>query len=153
MTYDSRSELYQEVIIEHNKNPKNFRKISDTTHQAEGYNPLCGDHLQVYLRLEGPDGPIEDIAFEGDGCAISKASASLMTTSLKGKRLQEVDILFDQFHRLIKGDLDPEKSPHILGKLSVFSGIWHFPARVKCASLCWHTMKGALQNVKTVSTE
>mgnify|MGYP001572956346 FL=1 len=153
MTHDSRSELYQQVIIEHNKSPKNFRKIPGATHEAEGYNPLCGDHLRIYLHVQEPGGVIDDVSFEGDGCAISKASASLMTTSLKGKTLKEADVLFEQFHRLIKGELHPDKDPNVLGRLSVFSGIWHFPARVKCASLCWHTMKGALDKVKTVTTE
>ncbi|MBI5415842.1 MAG: SUF system NifU family Fe-S cluster assembly protein [Candidatus Omnitrophica bacterium] len=153
MIPDSRAELYQQVIIEHNKNPRNFHKMPQATHTAEGYNPLCGDHLNIYLNIKAPDGVIEDVSFEGDGCAISKASASLMTMSLKGKTLKEADVLFDQFHRLIKGDLHPDKDPNVLGKLSVFSGIWHFPARVKCAILCWHTMKGALEKVKTVSTE
>lgn len=148
---DSR-DLYQEVILEHNKKPRNFRKIEHPTHSAEGYNPLCGDHLHIYLTV-GKDNIIQDVAFEGDGCAISKASASLMTTSLKGKTVQEAEILFDQFHRLIKGELNPEKDKNILGKLAIFSGIWHFPARVKCASLSWHTMHGALQKEKSVSTE
>jgi nitrogen fixation NifU-like protein len=152
MSYDSRTELYQQVIIEHNKRPRNFRKIEGATHEAEGYNPLCGDHLKVYLVLNA-QGAIEDIAFEGDGCAISKASASLMTVCLKGKTMDEANILFAQFHRLILGELKPEKDPHVLGKLAVFSGIWHFPARVKCASLCWHTMKGAVDRQQTVSTE
>ncbi len=152
MSYDSRTEIYQEMILEHNKNPRNFRKLEEATHTAEGYNPLCGDHLIVYLHVND-SGTIDGISFEGDGCAISKASASLMTASLKGKTVAEANVLFEQFHRLIKGDLDPDKSPHILGKLTVFSGIWHFPARVKCASLCWHTMKGALDKVQTVTTE
>jgi len=153
MSHDSRSELYQQVIIEHNKSPRNFRKIPDPTHEAEGYNPLCGDHLRIYLRVNEPGGVIEDVSFEGDGCAISTASASLMTTSLKGKTRKEAEVLFDQFHRLIKGELRPDEDPNVLGKLSVFSGIWHFPTRVKCASLSWHTMKGALDKVKTVTTE
>ena len=153
MSPDSRSELYQQVIIEHNKSPKNFRKIAGATHEAEGYNPLCGDHLHIYLHVKEPGGVIEDVSFEGDGCAISKASASLMTTSLKGKTRKEAEVLFDQFHRLIKGELHPDKDSNVLGKLSVFSGIWHFPARVKCASLSWHTMKGALDKMKTVTTE
>ncbi len=148
---DSR-DLYQEVILEHNKKPRNFRKIEHPTHEAEGYNPLCGDHLHVYLTVES-DHIIEDVAFEGDGCAISKASASMMTTALKGKTVEEAEILFDQFHRLIKGELNPDKDKNILGKLAIFSGIWHFPARVKCASLSWHTMHGALQKEKTISTE
>ncbi len=153
MTRGSRSELYQQVIIEHNKSPRNFRKISGATHDAEGYNPLCGDHLHIYLHVKEPGSLIDDVSFEGDGCAISKASASLMTTSLKGKTRKEAEVLFDQFHHLIMGELHPDKDPNVLGKLSVFSGIWHFPARVKCASLCWHTMKGALDKVKTITTE
>ncbi len=148
---DSR-DLYQEVILEHNKKPRNFRKIEHPTHEAEGYNPLCGDHLHVYLTV-GPNNIIEDVAFVGDGCAISKASASMMTTTLKGKTIQEAETLFDQFHRLIKGELNPDKDKNILGKLAIFSGIWHFPARVKCASLSWHTMHGALKKEKTISTE
>lgn len=153
MMHDSRLELYQEVIIEHNKSPRNFRKIPAATHEAEGYNPLCGDHLHVYVHVQDPGEVIDDVSFEGDGCAISKASASLMTTSLKGKTREEANVLFDQFHRLITGELHPDRDPNALGKLTVFSGIWHFPARVKCASLCWHTMKGALEKVKTVTTE
>lgn len=152
MIYDARTELYQQTILEHNKKPKNFRAIEHPTHTAEGYNPLCGDHLMVYMKVSDQD-TIDDIAFEGDGCAISKASASMMTASLKGKKTNEVSVLFEQFHRLIKGELNPDKDQHLLGKLAAFSGIWHFPARVKCASLCWHTMKGALDNKKTVSTE
>ena len=148
---DSR-DLYQEVILEHNKKPRNFRKIDHPTHAAEGYNPLCGDHLHVYLTV-GKNNVIEDVAFMGDGCAISKASASMMTASLKGKSVSEAKTLFEQFHRLIKGELNPDKDPHTLGKLAIFSGVWHFPARVKCASLSWHTMKGALEKEKSVTTE
>ena len=148
---DSKSELYQQVILEHNKKPRNFRKIEHPTHFAEGYNPLCGDHLNVYLNVK--DGIIDDVSFEGDGCAISKASASMMTQSLKGKTAAEAEDLFQQFHKLIKGDLNPDKDPNTLGKLTIFSGIWHFPARVKCASLSWHTVHGALNKAKTVSTE
>ena len=113
---------------------------------------MCGDHLKIYLILNA-QGTIEDISFEGDGCAISKASASLMTTSLKGKTVAEANVLFEQFHRLILGELKPGKDPNALGKLAVFSGIWHFPARVKYARLSWHTMKGAVDNQKTVTTE
>lgn len=148
---DSR-DLYQEVILEHNKKPRNFRKIEHPTHQAEGYNPLCGDHLHVYLTV-GANNIVEDVAFVGDGCAISKASASMMTTALKGKTVEEAETLFDQFHRLIKGELNPDKDKNILGKLAIFSGIWHFPARVKCASLSWHTVHGALNKEKSISTE
>ena len=152
MPHDSRTELYQQVILEHNKKPRNFRKMDNATHAAEGYNPLCGDHLNIYLHINDAN-IIEDISFEGDGCAISKASSSMMTAALKGKPVEEAKDLFQQFHQLITGDLDPEKDQHTLGKLAVFSGIWHFPARVKCASLAWHTMNGAINHKPTVSTE
>jgi len=152
MPYDSRTELYQQVIIEHNKSPRNFRKMEGATHTAEGYNPLCGDHLVVYLHVN-KDNVIEDISFEGDGCAISQASSSMMTATLNGKSVPEAQDLFRQFHKLIMGELDPEKDQHTLGKLAVFSGIWHFPARVKCASLAWHAMNGAIEHKDKVSTE
>ena len=152
MPYDSRTELYQQFILEHNKKPRNFKKLENATHQAEGYNPLCGDHLMVYLRVNDRN-IIEEITFEGDGCAISKASSSVMTMSLTGKPISVAQELFKQFHRLIVGELDPEKEPHTLGKLAVFSGIWHFPARVKCASLAWHTMNGAIEHKDKISTE
>jgi len=153
MSYDARTELYQQVIIEHNKKPRNFQKLENATHSAEGYNPLCGDHLHVYLHLND-NKTIDDISFMGDGCAISKASASMMTTSIKGKTIAEAKNLFEQFHKLIIGDLDPDKNQHTLGKLAIFSGIWHFPIRVKCASLAWYTMKGALEGKEeSVKTE
>ena len=152
MNSDSRNELYQEVILEHNKKPRNFRKIEHPTHVAEGYNPLCGDHINVYLKVN-PHNIIEDISFEGSGCAISTASASMMTAKLKGKPVSEAEKIFEEFHKLVVGELKPEKDPNILGNLSIFSGIWHFPSRVKCASLSWHAMHGALNKVKTVSTE
>ena len=145
------SELYQQVILEHNKKPKNFRKIEPCSHHAEGFNPLCGDHLNVYLNVKNDI--IEDIAFEGDGCAISKASASMMTEGLKGKSVEQAQLLIEEFHNLITGKLDPEKNDHHLGKLAIFSGVWHFPMRVKCASLSWHAAKGALENKETISTE
>ncbi len=151
MSNDSRAELYQQVILDHNKNPRNFKEMPGFTHFAEGYNPLCGDHLKVYAKISND--VIEEVSFVGDGCAISKASASLMTTSLKGKKLAEAKTLFEQFQHLIKGELNPDKDPNVLGKLAVFSGIWHYPARVKCASLSWHTLKGALDNMKSISTE
>lgn len=154
MSNESRVELYQQMILEHNKKPRNFREIPDHTHFAEGYNPLCGDHVKVYLKVSPKKNVIEDVSFIGDGCAISKASASLMTTALQGKALDEVKTLFEQFSHLIKGELNPEKDSHELGKLAVFSGIWHYPTRVKCASLSWHTMKGALEKTQeAVSTE
>lgn len=148
----SKHELYQQVILEHNKKPRNFKKIDNPTHFAEGYNPLCGDHLTVYLRVDG-GGIIQDISFEGSGCAISKASASMMTVSLKGKTLDEAKKLFEQFHKLVIGKLHPEKDANILGKLTIFSGIWQYPARVKCAILSWHAMNGAINKVQNVSTE
>jgi nitrogen fixation NifU-like protein len=152
MSHDSRTELYQQVILEHNKKPRNFKKLDGATHMAQGYNPLCGDHLVIYLRVN-QNQIIEDITFEGDGCAISKASSSMMTSALKGKSLDEAKVLFTQFHKLITGELNPDNEKHTLGKLAVFSGIWHFPSRVKCASLAWHAMNGALEHKKSVSTE
>ncbi|MCK5580407.1 MAG: SUF system NifU family Fe-S cluster assembly protein [Candidatus Omnitrophica bacterium] len=152
MNENNRKELYQQVILEHNKKPKNFRQIDEATHTAEGYNPLCGDHLTVYICVNDQD-IVEDIAFHGDGCAISRASASMMTAALKGKNINDVDILFDEFHRLVKGELHPDQEENHLGKLSVFSGIWQYPSRIKCASLCWHAMKGALEKKDSVSTE
>lgn len=151
MNNDNRAELYQQVILEHNKKPRNFKELEGFTHFAEGYNPLCGDHLKVYAKID--NNVIQEVTFVGDGCAISKASASMMTQSLKGKPVAEAKVLFEQFHNLIRGQLNPDKDPNVLGKLAIFSGIWHYPARVKCASLAWHTIKGALDNVKTVSTE
>ncbi|MDA0323299.1 MAG: SUF system NifU family Fe-S cluster assembly protein [Verrucomicrobia bacterium] len=145
-------ELYQEMIIEHNRNPRNFRTIDDATHTAEGFNPICGDHFHVYLTVDA-EGRIEDIAFEGKGCAISKASASMMTQILKGKTETEARELFDQFHKLATGELDPDQQGKDLGKLAVFSGVSKFPARVKCAVLSWHTMSSALDHVKVISTE
>lgn len=152
MSMDNIDELYQQVILEHNKKPQNFRKIENASNHAEGYNPLCGDHLQVYLNVDDHN-IIQDITFEGDGCAISKASASMMTSSLKGKSVDEAKELFKEFHQLVVGELDPQKDTHVLGKLKIFAGIWHFPARVKCASLCWHTMNGALENKESITTE
>jgi nitrogen fixation NifU-like protein len=148
----SQMDLYQQVILDHNKRPRNFGKLPAATHTAEGFNPLCGDHLQVHLRV-GADGTIDEVMFEGAGCAISKASASMMTAALKGKTAAEARLLFGEFQALLKGELDPDKTPHSLGKLKIFSGIWHFPARVKCAALAWHTMNGALSQIDTVTTE
>jgi nitrogen fixation NifU-like protein len=145
-------ELYQEMIIEHNRNPRNFRTIEAATHTAEGFNPICGDHFHVYLTVDA-EGRIQDIAFEGKGCAISKASASMMTQILKGKTETEARELFDQFHKLATGELDPNQQAKDVGKLAVFSGVSKFPARVKCAVLSWHTMSSALDHVKVISTE
>ncbi len=145
-------ELYQQVILEHNKHPRNFTKLTPCTHEAEGYNPLCGDHLSVYLRVS-PDGIVNEVSFYGDGCAISKASASMMTVALKGKTVDEAKALFEEFRKLVTREMDLSHPGHHLGKLTVFSGIWKYPARVKCAILAWHTMKGALDKEKNVSTE
>jgi nitrogen fixation NifU-like protein len=147
-----RDELYQQTILEHNRHPRNFKKLEGATHAAEGYNPLCGDHLWIYMKINS-QGVIEDAAFEGSGCAISKASASMMTASLKAKTVGEAQVLFNEFHKLVIGELKPDTQPNHLEKLAVFSGIWQYPARVKCASLGWHTMHGALEKQKTISTE
>ncbi len=145
------SELYQETILEHNKNPRNFREIDDADQTADGNNPLCGDALRVYLKLK--DDIVEDVSFKGSGCAISKASASMMTQAVKGRTKQEAAELFDEFHRMVTGGLDPEAEETHLGKLRVFAGVLEFPARVKCASLSWHTLNAALHGDETVSTE
>lgn len=142
-------ELYQEMIIDHGKQPRNFGALPQATHSKNGQNPLCGDKLTVYLFER--DGVVEDVRFEGTGCAISVASASLMTGAIKGKSLDEVHALFQQFHQLLTEGKADEDS---LGKLAVFSGVAEFPVRVKCATLAWHTMKAALeQDVQPVSTE
>ena len=142
-------ELYQEVILDHNRRPRNFRAIEGGRH-AEGFNPLCGDRLAVYVRLDA--GVIADVAFQGSGCAISKASASMMTESVKGKTIEEATALFDRFHHMITSP--PDAAPEALGKLTALSGVRQFPVRVKCASLAWHTLRAALDaRNETVSTE
>lgn len=151
ITMSELSELYQQVILDHNKKPRNFHKLEAANRTAEGFNPLCGDQLTVYMELE--DEVIKDISFEGSGCAISKAAASMMTQSLKGKSREEAESLFDEFHRMVTGQLDEEATPHHLGRLTIFSGVRDFPARVKCASLSWHTMHAALNNEGVISTE
>ncbi len=145
------SELYQQVILDHNKKPRNFHKLETANHTAEGYNPLCGDQLTIYLQLE--DNAVKDVSFEGAGCAIFKASASMMTQAVKGKSKQEAEMLFKEFHRLVTGELDEENEPNRLGKLTIFAGVREFPVRVKCATLSWHTMHAALNNQELVSTE
>lgn len=135
------SELYQNVILEHNRSPRNYRVMDDADRKADGHNPMCGDQLTVWLRMRG--NVIEDVSFRGAGCAISKASASLMTGAVKGKTREEAEALFQRFHRLVTGTLPPDE-PETLGKLAVFSGVSEFPVRVKCASLSWHTLKAAL---------
>ena len=144
-------ELYQEVILDHNKHPRNYSELKGHNCQAEGYNPLCGDHLYIYLHCA--DDRISDISFTGSGCAISKASASIMTTMLKGKTLEEARDIFRSFHKLITSD-ETQSDLEALGKLAVFSGVREFPVRVKCASLAWHTMKSDLEGDPTeVTTE
>lgn len=141
---DELAQLYQEVILDHNKRPRNFGTLSESARQAEGHNPLCGDRLTVYLKLE--NGDVADIRFTGAGCAISTASASLMTEAVKGKEITEVTRLFDAFHQLLTGDPDSEKRVRAdLGKLAVFAGVRQFPVRVKCATLAWHTLRAALE--------
>jgi nitrogen fixation NifU-like protein len=146
-------ELYQQVILDHNKSPRNFRKIENPTVALEGYNPLCGDNVTIYLELDD-NKIIKDISFQGSGCAISKASASLMTSMLKGKSIDEAKVLFEKFHHLVTAKIDEEVDLEELGKLAVFSGVREFPARVKCASLAWHTMINALEGKgEKVTTE
>ena len=145
-------ELYQEVILDHNKRPRNFRTIEHPTRTAKGHNPLCGDRLTLYLTLDGDR--IADVAFEGSGCAISKASASLMTEALKGKTIAEAEALFERFHDVVTSPGDVPVNTDGLGKLAVFAGVREYPARVKCASLAWHTLKAAVATPDAVvSTE
>ena len=143
-------DLYQDLIIDHNRSPRNFRKLPDADHSAEGFNPLCGDKLTLYLRMQGDR--IEDIAFEGSGCAISVASASLMTEHLKGRTESDARTLFERVHGLLTGT--PDSDPAALGKLAALAGVRAYPTRVKCATLCWHTLTAALdQREVPVSTE
>ena len=148
------NDLYQEVILDHNRRPRNYGPLPDATHTAKGHNPLCGDKLTLALKIEGDR--ITGVSFEGSGCAISKASASLMTDALKGRSLAEAGLLFDRFHQMITSSFDrpiDEEGLEALGKLAAFAGVREFPIRVKCASLAWHTLKAALsdshQMVKT----
>ncbi len=145
------NELYQETILEHNKNPRNFREIEGADRTADGNNPLCGDALRVYVDLEGDI--VKDVSFKGSGCAISKASASMMTQVVKGKSKEEAEMIFGEFHRMVTGGLDIEAEENHLGKLKIFAGVLEFPARVKCASLSWHTLHAALHGEEVVSTE
>jgi nitrogen fixation NifU-like protein len=159
MTSDLTS-LYQEVILDHNKKPHNFRRLEEATQRAEGYNPLCGDKITVHVEMDGD--VVKEVAFEGSGCAISKASASMMTESVKGKTRAQVEALFGSFHEMVTGQKSEPAGSSVaatpvpdLGKLVVFSGVREFPVRVKCATLAWHTLRAALldKNVGRVSTE
>jgi nitrogen fixation NifU-like protein len=144
-------ELYQQVILDHNKNPRNYHEMADATRRVEGYNPLCGDHYTIFVRVDGDK--IEEVSFTGSGCAISKASASVMSSTVKGKSKEEAESLFDTFHRLVTGDASGLSAAD-LGRLAAFSGVSEFPARVKCATLAWHTLKSALEGAREkVTTE
>lgn len=144
--------LYQEVILDHNKSPRNFRRMENATSVVEGYNPLCGDHYTIYLNVV--ENVVKEISFQGAGCAISKASASMMSTILKGKTTEEAEQLFNQFHHLVTGTARADEDIETLGRLAAFAGVSEFPARVKCASLAWHTVHSALQgDQKVISTE
>jgi nitrogen fixation NifU-like protein len=143
-------ELYQEVILDHNKSPRNFRVMKDATQEVNGFNPLCGDKLVVYLKVQ--DGAVIDVSFQGSGCAISQASASMMTEMVKGKSETEAKKLFERFHAMLSGKAEPDHDA--LGKLAVFHGVNEYPARVKCATLAWHTLKTALDGkAEVTSTE
>jgi nitrogen fixation protein NifU and related proteins len=143
-------ELYQDVILEHSKAPRNYRSLEKANHKAEGYNPLCGDHFTIYLTLDGDK--IADVSFQGSGCAISKASASMMTQSVKGKTKEEAEKMFERFHELVTGHEGGDRQA--LGKLAVFAGVSEFPVRVKCATLAWHTLQAALEGKQeNVTTE
>ncbi len=144
-------DLYRDVIVDHNRSPRNFRQIEPPRKDAEGFNPLCGDKLHVYISMQ--DDRIGDISFEGSGCAISVASASLMTETLKGKTEAEALALFERMHGLLTGDNVAAGDATELGKLAALSGVREYPTRVKCASLCWHTMKAALTGTGTITTE
>jgi nitrogen fixation NifU-like protein len=143
------NELYQEVILDHNRRPRNYRRLEGASHHAEGYNPLCGDRVTVFVQIDGDR--ISDVAFEGSGCAISKASASLMTDRLKGTTVAEARDLFDRFHRMVT--TPPDQEVEEMGKLSALAGVREFPVRVKCASLAWHTLKAAMDREDKISTE
>jgi nitrogen fixation NifU-like protein len=144
------NDLYQETILEHNKHPRNFREIAGANKKALGNNPLCGDVLQVFVTMD--DDKIADVAFKGSGCAISKASASMMTQAIKGKSSEEARELFNEFTKMVRGEMDEEADENHLGRLKIFAGVREFPARVKCASLSWHTLNAALLGDETVST-
>ena len=142
-------DLYQEVILDHNRQPRNFGALPGANRRAEGFNPLCGDRVTVEVEMQ--DGVVQDIRFQGSGCAISKASASMMTESMKGRTRVEAEALFQEFHRLLTGDA-AAPDPAALGKLVVFSGVREFPVRVKCATLAWHTLRSALENAREIAT-
>lgn len=144
--------LYEQVILDHNKNPRNFKKLAEADKSVEGFNPLCGDHFTVHVKMDGDT--IAEVSFEGSGCAISKSSASVMTTVLKGKSRGEAEELFHRFHAMVTGDPESPVDEDILGKLKVFSGVREFPVRIKCATLAWHAVHSAIQgDADAVTTE
>jgi nitrogen fixation NifU-like protein len=144
-------QLYQEVILDHNRKPRNYGRLEDATHRSEGLNPLCGDHIWLTVKVAG--GTIENVAFEGQSCAICKASASMMTASVKGKPVAEAERLVEEFRGMATGTLDAASQPNHLGRLTVFAGVKDLPSRVKCAILPWHTLHAAVQSRSVVSTE
>ncbi len=144
--------LYEQVILEHNKKPRNFREMPDATRALEGFNPLCGDHFTLYVKLNGD--VVEDVSFSGAGCAISKSSASVMTTLVKGKTIKEAETLFAAFHKMVTSPPDAPIDEEKAGRLAVFAGVREFPVRIKCATLAWHTLLSALDGKSNVvSTE
>ncbi|MBF0282327.1 MAG: SUF system NifU family Fe-S cluster assembly protein [Zetaproteobacteria bacterium] len=143
-------DLYQQVIVDHNKNPRNYGILAEANHHADGHNPLCGDQLHIDI-LTDDEGKIIDARFEGEGCAISVASASLMTEAMKGKSVAEFETLFDAFQHMVTADLDAMANEEVLGKLTVLAGVKEFPSRIKCAILCWHTSRTALADKKEVA--
>jgi len=150
---DDLRELYQATILEHNKQPRNFAKLANATHEADGHNPLCGDALTLYARVDA-GGRVAEVSFQGSGCAISKASASLMTEYVKGKTIDEIVQVFERFHALLTAPPGTSPSTDGLGKLAVFSGVREYPVRVKCATLAWHALKAALEaNGEIAKTE
>lgn len=142
-------ELYQEMILDHKKKPRNFKAVDDANHRADGFNPLCGDKLKLFLKVD--DGKVTDVGFQGEGCAISTASASMMTEALLGKSEDEAHALFTAFHGLVMGEDDINRD--LLGKLEAFEGVRAFPMRVKCATLAWHTLEAALKGEEVATTE
>ncbi len=150
MSYSS--DLYQQVILDHNRKPRNFFAMEDSTHHCEGYNPLCGDKITVYLKV-GNGGVIEDISFNGSGCAISKSSASMMTAFLKGKTIDTAKSVFESFHAMVTDDPGFDQAKSNLGKLAIFEGVREYPSRIKCATLSWHTLISAIDDKKEAQTE
>ncbi|HKP96069.1 MAG TPA: SUF system NifU family Fe-S cluster assembly protein [Fibrobacteria bacterium] len=146
------NELYQQVILDHNKNPRNYREIPGAALVCEGHNPLCGDHITIYVNVDAA-GTLADLSFQGNGCAISKASASMMTAYLKGKSQDEVKTIFTEFHDMVRGEFDPKSRENHLGKLTLFEGVREYSSRIKCASLAWHALMGALEKKQSATTE